>query len=145
MYLSPHYAFFCYALMLILIDKVTDDKYQYGMEVSFKLYFFSSGIKEFMKRFLFGLLFFGLSVSLSSSALARDFYLKNPALDIERYQFYIELSDQSDLIKGRALISLRTLSPLQEFALDLASQTEGMHGMQVLQVKAESRRCNLNM
>lgn len=89
-----------------------------------------------MKRFLFGLLFFGLSVSLSSSALARDFYPKNPALDIERYQFYIELSDQSDLIKGRALISLRTLSPLQEFALDLASQTEGMHGMQVLQVKA---------
>jgi len=28
MYLSPHCAFFCYALMLILVDKVKANKYQ---------------------------------------------------------------------------------------------------------------------
>lgn len=88
-----------------------------------------------MKRFLCALLCALSMMAVANPALARDFYPKNIALDIERYKFQIELSDQSELIKGKAIIAMRTLAPMQEFALDLGSQTEGMHGMQVLYVK----------
>nr|WP_314859949.1 M1 family aminopeptidase [uncultured Undibacterium sp.] len=84
-----------------------------------------------MKHFLCGLVI----ATLLAPAFGRDFYPKNQALDIERYKFHIELSDQSELIKARAIVTLRTVTPIQEFSLDLGSQIDGIHGMKVLQVK----------
>lgn len=76
-----------------------------------------------------------VTLSLSSVAFGRDSYPKNQAIDIERYKFHVELSDQSELIKGKALVTLRSLSSIQDLVLDLGSQNDGVHGMQVAQVK----------
>ena len=108
-----------------------------GEKIPYKYVFcrpyFESGIYYFMKRFFCTLLI--VASYLSPIASGRDFYPKNQAIDIQRYRFHIELSDLSESIKAKALVSLLALTPIQELTLDLGSQGEGLQGMQVLHVK----------
>ena len=55
-----------------------------------------------------------------SSATARDDYPKNPHIDIDRYVFQLELSDDTDDIRGEATILARFLADgVTELRLDL--------------------------
>jgi aminopeptidase N len=80
------------------------------------------------------IIYFLLSLFLVELSYARDFYTKNAALDIERYRYFIELSDQSGKIKGSAVISVRALTTMAAFELDLGQVDESGKGMRVLRV-----------
>jgi aminopeptidase N len=60
----------------------------------------------------------------------------NPAVDVQHYQFKIELSDQSDTIKGEAIISIKFLQAAQHFSLDLQNISKGK-GMQLFSATAD--------
>jgi aminopeptidase N len=75
-----------------------------------------------------------LSFFLADLSLARDFYAKNVALDIERYRYFIELNDHSAQIKGSAVITVRTLTAMAALELDLGQADKAGKGMQVLGV-----------
>lgn len=80
----------------------------------------------------------GLILSLvlfSGASWPRDFYLKNSAVDIQRYRYFIELNDENAVIKGRALIRIRANARLSELALDLGQRDEAGKGMQVSSVQ----------
>lgn len=49
--------------------------------------------------------------------------------DVQHYQFNIELSDASDTIKGKAVITIKLLEPLSDILLDFSTATtgKGMH------------------
>lgn len=49
--------------------------------------------------------------------------------DVQHYQFNIELSDASDTIKGKAVITIKLLEPLSDVLLDFSTATtgKGMH------------------
>jgi aminopeptidase N len=83
-----------------------------------------------MKIFLLLLMFFA-SVGTGN---ARDFYVRDSAIDIERYRYFIELSDESMQVKGKALIKIRVLTRMQELALDLGQIDSTGKGMRVLGV-----------
>lgn len=80
----------------------------------------------------------GLILSLvlfSGASWSRDFYLKNSAVDIQRYRYFIELNDENAVIKGRAVIRIRANARLNELALDLGQRDEAGKGMQVSSVQ----------
>ncbi|MFA9274136.1 MAG: M1 family metallopeptidase [Candidatus Aquirickettsiella gammari] len=70
-------------------------------------------------------------LSVLEPVLARDFYVKNPAIDVERYRYFIELNDENAQIKAKAIIRIHALSALREFELDLGQRDETGKGMQV--------------
>ena len=76
------------------------------------------------------------SILLLSSRLlfAWDSYPKNLSIDVEKYVFRIEVSDQNDRIKGHARISVRSLDPLSEIELDLTASDVNDKGMVVKKV-----------
>lgn len=78
-----------------------------------------------MNRHVFSFLFLvsGLAVSAQS-------------IDVQHYRYDIELSDESDRIRGEAVVDLRFLQPAGQFALDLVGQRGGK-GMQVSAVEGE--------
>lgn len=83
-----------------------------------------------MKKTLLFIFLFPL-LSVLEPVLARDFYVKNPAIDVERYRYFIELNDENAQIKGKAVIRIHALSPLRTFELDLGQRDETGKGMQV--------------
>ncbi|MBC3872006.1 M1 family metallopeptidase [Undibacterium flavidum] len=87
-----------------------------------------------MKKILFLML---LAPLLGGMELvwAKDFYVKNPAIDVERYRYFIELNDNDAQIKGRAMIRIHALSALREFELDLGQRDESGKGMEVSSVR----------
>ena len=58
-----------------------------------------------------------------------------PAVDVQHYTFGIELNDASDLIKGKAVISLISKGNTNKIELDLAGIGKEGKGMKVLEVK----------
>ncbi len=88
------------------------------------------GIAHLMKNLL-SLLILLFCIDVSS---ARDYYVRNPSMDIERYRYFIELNDQNSQIKGRAIVSIRALEAISDVTLDLAKSDENGKGMQVKQV-----------
>jgi aminopeptidase N len=63
------------------------------------------------------------------------FFLSGQAqIDVQHYKYEIELSDQSDVINGKAWITLKFLEPSSEVVLDLISVKEDK-GMQAFSVK----------
>jgi len=72
-----------------------------------------------------------LSLLLAASCMVM--YAQNP-IDVQHYKFEIELSDKSDAINGKALISVRFLSDAVIVKFDLASGEDGK-GMYAFQVK----------
>jgi aminopeptidase N len=56
---------------------------------------------------------------LASSIFAQRAIPRLAQLDVQHYRYELELSDQTDEIKGKATIRIRLLQPLDSFALDL--------------------------
>src|SRR5882762_3923429 len=50
-------------------------------------------------------------------------------IDVLHYKFEIELSNQSDTIKGRTLVTVQFLEPSNKFCLNLTSPTGNGKGM----------------
>lgn len=59
----------------------------------------------------------------------RDSFPKNPAVDVLNYVFELELSDETDVIKGKTTVDARFLEAGQRsFRLDLIGQSEALEG-----------------
>lgn len=71
----------------------------------------------------------GLLVCISGFGLAQD-------IDVQHYRYGIELSDESDRIRGEAVVDLQFVRPAGQFSLDLVGQRGGK-GMQVSAVEGE--------
>ncbi|MBR7800034.1 M1 family metallopeptidase [Undibacterium fentianense] len=93
-----------------------------------------------MKKLLVG---FSLFV-LSFTSVGRDFYVKNAALDVQRYRFSLELNDENDQIKGVAIISLKAKSVLNEFQIDLGQIDSSGKGMRVTSIESEGKALPIN-
>ena len=65
-----------------------------------------------MQKLFFTVCFISLCVSISAQR----------KIDVLHYKYEIELSDQSDSIKGKATITIRFLEEIDSFALDIKSQ-----------------------
>ena len=59
-------------------------------------------------------------------------------IDVLHYKFEIELSNQSDTIKGRALVTVQFLEPSNKFWLNLASPTVNGKGMIAYRVNEDN-------
>lgn len=60
-------------------------------------------------------------------------------LDVQHYQFSLQVTDTSDLIKGEAKITIRFLKALTRFELDLTAKTSTGKGMKVNTVQENGR------
>ena len=65
---------------------------------------------------------------------AQHHYERLAQLDIQHYQFYLELSDDKDEIKGDAKIHFQVKKAIRSFDLDLVSKESGATGMTVQKV-----------
>ncbi len=61
-------------------------------------------------------------------------------LDVQHYIFNLELSDESDLIKGEAVVRLRYLQDVEALQLDLVGPQGDGKGMSVISVSAGGER-----
>ncbi|MEQ8423249.1 MAG: hypothetical protein RIA63_00970, partial [Cyclobacteriaceae bacterium] len=73
-----------------------------------------------MPRFI--LLIF-LICGASSVSLATDPYKRNPSIDILHYQFNIALNDTTNVVQGKAEVTILFKNPTREIALDLIEKT----------------------
>ena len=64
--------------------------------------------------------------------------------DIEHYCFELELSDESNHIKGKATLKVRLLDDLEALQIDLVSKGQGEKGMEVQSVQNESGTLDFN-
>src|SRR5215208_1396960 len=76
------------------------------------------------------LLFLSLVFSFSSIAQL--------PIDVQNYHFEIELSDQSDAITGKAIITVKFLEDASQVKFDLVSPQDEK-GMRVFQVKEKNQ------
>lgn len=84
-------------------------------------------------------LLFLCSLTVWITVQATDKYPKNPAVDIQHYQFELTLTDNLDNIQAVASINaLFKLKGLSQLRFDLVNESQGK-GMTVKQVKVEGR------
>lgn len=79
-----------------------------------------------MRAFLFVIL----------SCVAGEAFAQGRTMDVQHYRFELTLSDASDEIRGRALITVRFLQPASEIMFDLRNSDtsrKGMTGVRVLE------------
>ena len=82
-----------------------------------------------MSRFVCFVIF----IMLSNSSFAQN------NIDVLHYRFEIELSDKSDTLKGRTLITLRFTDTANKFSLNLASPNSKGKGMAAYLVKENNK------
>src|ERR1700742_4498314 len=75
-----------------------------------------------------------LIIFLSISAHAQEY---NPVIDVRHYDFHLELTDSSNLIRGQADITLVFRQTALQFGLDLSAKNSEGKGMTVLSVKGD--------
>ncbi len=77
-------------------------------------------------------LFFAVLLLSSSRLLAQSY---NPAIDVQHYDFSLDLTDSNNTIHGDAVITLQFKEPVTEFPLDLTARNSAGKGMTVTAVK----------
>jgi aminopeptidase N len=82
-------------------------------------------------------IFFGIPLLLIVSCAQSQKNLT--ILDVQHYQFTIELNDADDSIKGNSLIDLRILKDTDWISLDLTARNPKGKGMEVVDVKENDR------
>ena len=87
---------------------------------------------------------FILFIFISAAAKATDPYPKNPAIDVIQYTFHLQVNDSTDVIAGKAFISIKFKKPTTEFELDLINQDKSGKGMRVSSVLAERNKLAFN-
>ncbi len=75
---------------------------------------------------------------LSGTIIAQNHHDRFSKIDVQHYQFGLELSDQSDEVKGNASIKILFKEGIRSFDLDLVSSSGGT-GMQVNEVKEDGK------
>ncbi len=76
---------------------------------------------------------------ISPLVWASDPYPKNPAIDITQYIFQLEVNDSTDVIAGKASISISFKKSISEFELDLINKDASGKGMEVQDVLLEGK------
>jgi len=71
---------------------------------------------------------------VSFSLKASDPYPKNDAIDVIQYIFQLEVNDSTDVIAGKASVTILFKKPIHEFELDLVSKDASAGGMEVQHV-----------
>lgn len=84
-----------------------------------------------IKAFLFHLVFFCFITAVLQA--------QNPAIDIKKYDFQIELNDTTEVITARAAIGFSFKKTTDSLGLDLISKTADGKGMQVDSIKSEGK------
>jgi aminopeptidase N len=75
---------------------------------------------------------------LSTSLLSAQSY--NPTIDVQHYDFTLDLSDSNNIIHGVASLTLEFTQPASEFALDLTKKSEDGKGMTVAAVTENQKK-----
>ena len=85
--------------------------------------------------------YYAFCLTFSSSLLATPAFAQayNPVIDVQHYDFSLALNDDSNSIRGTAIITLTFRQPAAQFALDLTAKNTTGKGMTVLSV-SESRQ-----
>jgi aminopeptidase N len=73
-------------------------------------------------------------------AHASDPYPRNPAIDIEKYVFQLEVTDNNDVLNGIATVTLKIKKNISEFELDLINKKPDGTGMEVESVFWQASR-----
>jgi len=76
------------------------------------------------------LLFIVIAFFCNTHFYAQDQYQRNESADVQSYVFNLSLNDESNEIKGEAIITVNFKNEVNEFALDLIGQS-GSFGMDV--------------
>jgi len=87
-----------------------------------------------MKYFFTILFFAGLH------AQASDPYPKNAAIDVTHYIFQLEVNDSTDVIAGKATVSIQFSKSIHEFELDLINKDASGKGMEVQAVTLQGKQ-----
>ena len=82
-----------------------------------------------MKRIYVCSLFLFLIISISANA-----QVPGSAIDVQHYNFAIQLNDKNDIIEGKANITVKFLQKADSFHLDLVKQNANGKGMHVSSV-----------
>jgi len=83
------------------------------------------------------------SLSFLTALLINSFAFSqtnSASIDVQHYIFNLQLSDSTDIIKGKATISILFLKPAYSFQLDLVNKSINGKGMKVSKVTADGRR-----
>jgi len=78
-------------------------------------------------------------IFLLSSLLFSDPYPKNENISVSHYVFRLELSDDTDIIKGEAEVTIRFMKPVASFDLNLVGKTGDTTGMEVISIKSSGK------
>jgi aminopeptidase N len=73
-------------------------------------------------------------------AKATDPYPKNSAIDVIHYIFQLEVNDSTDVMVGKASITIFFKKSISDFELDLANQDASRKGMKVLEVLLDGKK-----
>lgn len=84
-----------------------------------------------------------LLLFLLTLGIAQEQIERLSQIDVLHYSFDLTLSDQTDVIDGRALVRLRLLQPMSEVTLDLQSKQNNA-GMEVASVQWDGRELEYN-
>ena len=80
-----------------------------------------------------------LAFLLSSSLFAQKHYERMEKIDVQHYEFKLELNDQNDKIRGLATVDIKFNKDINEFSLDLINEKDGK-GMTVVTVGVNKTR-----
>lgn len=75
---------------------------------------------------------------------ATDPYKRDPAVDVQQYTFRLEVNDSTDVIAGKALVSIKFKMPAIGFTLDLTTQDRSGKGMHVTSVVLDGKELTFN-
>ncbi|HZY81241.1 MAG TPA: M1 family metallopeptidase [Cyclobacteriaceae bacterium] len=81
-------------------------------------------------------------ILLAALSFFSDPYPKNENISVSHYIFRLELSDDTDVIKGEAEVTIRFLKPVASFDLNLIEKKGDTTGMNVISVKSSGKPVN---
>jgi aminopeptidase N len=84
---------------------------------------------------MYGRLVFSFCLLFSYSLFGQSRQLYDPLIDVQHYQFHIQVSDDNDSIKGNAFITTKFLSQAVSVSFDLININDTGRGMYVAAVK----------
>ncbi len=88
-------------------------------------------------RFIF---LFLLIFITNLTTYAQDQQQRLSEIDIQHYRFQLQISDESDVIYGKATVRIRFLKSVNSFTLDLVAKSKGKStGMEVRQIRTDQK------
>lgn len=88
-------------------------------------------------------MFSAIACLITTSAPAQDAYQKNESADVQHYVFNLSLNDESNAIKGEALITVYFKNEVENFTLDLIGKSTE-YGMDVTGVYEDSTKAQFD-